>query len=121
MAVRNSGMKRKMAAKTAKTAARNPRLTRAALRAGFKVGKPVAKRRMRQRAERLGGTARTVGQTLIIYGPEAAYGLGLAERPKRKRTAPRFLAGAVIGGVAVYFLAPGSGPEHREQVAQLVG
>ena len=86
----------------------------------LKAGSPLVKRRVRRRAEQLGDAARVIGETLVTYGPPAAYELGLAEPPKPKRTAPRVAAGIVIGASAVYFLEPEHGREHREKVAQLV-
>jgi hypothetical protein len=127
MAVLDTTTKTKIGARAGKTAAKNPRPLLVAAKAARPVGtfavkasKPFAKRRMRQRAERLGDAARTIGETLVIYGPPAAYELGLAEPPKPKRTAPRVAVGIVIGASAVYFLEPEHGREHREKVAQLV-
>ena len=60
--------KAKLGAKTAKTAAKNPRVVRAALpvaRFAFRVGKPVAKRKVRQRVQRIGTTARTAGEWIV--------------------------------------------------------
>lgn len=135
MAVLSTTTKGKIGLTAGKTTARNPRwIARAAEAArpagkiSFKVGKPVAKRRVRQRVgqlsdavEQLNDAARTVGETLAIKAPQAAYELGLAEPPKPKRTAPRVAAGVVIGASAMYFLEPGHGREHREKVAQMVG
>jgi hypothetical protein len=88
---------------------------------GFKVTKPLLKRRARKRVEQVGEVVRTAGEVLAVYGPQAAYELGLAEPPKPKRTAPRVAAGVIIGASAVYFLEPEHGREHRKKVAQLVG
>ena len=64
------------------------------------------KRRTRRKAERLGDL---LGTTLATYGPQAAQQLGLAEPPKKKRTAPRVALGIVIGATAVYFFEPERG------------
>ncbi len=120
--------KAKASTNAAKFAINNPailrrgvQVSRPAARLGIKASKPVAKRRMRRRAEQFSEAAKVIGETLVTYGPPAAYGLGLAEPPKPKRTAPRVAAGVVIGASAVYFLEPEHGKEHREKVAQLVG
>ena len=119
--------KRRLGFRAAKFAVKKPALLRLGARAGsgaakvgFKLSKPVVKRRARHRAQRIGGAARTIGETLVVYGPQAAYELGLAEPPKEKRTGPRVAAGVVIGAGAMYFLEPGHGREHRQKVAQLV-
>lgn len=127
MSVISTTTKGKVGLKAAKGAAKRPKVvlagTRAAVPAvklGGKAGKPLLKRRARQRTDQLLGVSRKVGEALTVYGPQAAYELGLAEPPKPKRTAPRLAAGMVIGAGAVYFLEPGQGREHREKVAQLV-
>jgi hypothetical protein len=124
MAVLDTRTKAKVGWRTAKAGAKRPSAVRAvvppAIRITFKGGKPFAKRRVRQEAERLGETARAVGDALSSI-PEAARELGLMEPPpKPKRTAPRVAAGVVIGATAVYFLEPGVGAEHRKQVLRLV-
>jgi hypothetical protein len=117
-----------LGAKGARTLARHPGLLRAGAKGGTgmarlmaKVAVPIAKRRARRRIGGLAETARDIGHTLVTYGPEAAVNLGLVEPPKRKRTAPKVAAGAVLGASAMYFLEPEHGKEHREKVAQLVG
>jgi hypothetical protein len=130
MAVLSTTTKGKVGAKATRVAIKNPRLLRAGAQAvppigkiGFRVGKPLTKRRVRkgvQNVQRLGSAARSFGESLVTYGPQAAYELGLVEPPKPKRTAPRVAAGIVIGASAVYFLEPEHGREHREKVAQLV-
>jgi hypothetical protein len=87
---------------------------------GYAVSKPRLRRRARRRAERLGDAAHTVGEVLTKFGPEAAWELGLAERPKPKRTAPRVAAGIVVGAGTMYLLEPGHGSEHRQQLLRLV-
>lgn len=123
MDVLNARSKAKLGWKTAKAGAKRPNALRATVpptvRLTFKTGKPFAKRRARQQAQRIGETARTLGETLRRV-PQAAQELGLAEAPPPKRTAPRVAAGVVIGASAVYFLEPGVGAEHRRQVLRLV-
>jgi hypothetical protein len=109
-----------LAAKRPSLAAGGARLAVPAGRLGLKASKLLLKRRARQRVYQLGDVARRAGEALAVYGPQAAYELGLVEPPKPKRTAPRVAAGILIGAGAVYFLEPGAGREHREKVAQLV-
>jgi hypothetical protein len=116
MSVINTTTKGKAGLRVAKGAAKRPRL----LVSGTRTAMPLS-RHARKRADQVGDAARRVAEALAIYGPQAAYELGLAEPPKPKRTAPRVAAGVVIGASAVYFLEPGQGREHREKVAQLVG
>lgn len=106
----------KAKSKVAKKAATNPRLTwtvfKRALpivRFGFKLGKPVVKRKARQRVEPALVVVRTVGPLVAEYGPPLAEQFGLIERPKEKRTAPRVLVGVVIGAGAMYVLSQRSG------------
>ena len=96
----------------AKKAATNPRLTWAvfkrslpAIRFGFKLSKPVAKRKARERVEPALVVVRTVGPLVAEYGPPLAEQFGLIEKPKPKRTAPRVLVGVVIGAGAMYVLS----------------
>ena len=128
MSVISTTTKGKIGLKAAKGAAKRPRVvmagTRAAIAAaklGAKAGKLCLKRRGRQRTDQLLGVSRKVGEALTVFGPQAAYELGLAEPPKPKRTAPHFAAGMVIGASAVYFLEPDQGRKHRKKVAKLVG
>lgn len=90
-------------------------------KASYDIAKPLLKRRMRRRAERLSEAARTIGEVIATYGPETVYELGLVDPPKPKRTAPRVVAGIVIGAAGMYLLEPGSGREHREKLASLLG
>jgi hypothetical protein len=98
-------------------------------------GNPFAKRQsprgfeqiVEQAGEALGELGEVVfaigevlGAVMAAYGPLAARHLGWAEAPKEKRTAPRVVAGAVIGAGAVYFLEPKYGPERREQLLRLI-
>lgn len=141
--------------KGAKVMARHPRVRRATIRAarptvkvGWKVGKVVAKRKVRRRVkawgerveivgdrlgglgdgleqlsdglERLGDLARFLGQMAVVYGPPAAEVFGLIEAPKPRRTAPAFLAGIAVGAVGVYFLEPEHGSERRRRVQKFV-
>lgn len=111
--------------KAAKGVAKNPKILRTGAKAappaaklGWNLAKPRMKRRTRRKAERLGDL---LGTTLATYGPQAAQQLGLAEPPKKKRTAPRVALGIVIGATAVYFFEPERGAARREQVVKLVG
>jgi CxxC motif-containing protein (DUF1111 family) len=130
MSVLNTTSKAALGAKAAKGVAGKPAVVWSSVQAakpvaklGRKAGKPIAKRRARKRAGDLGEAARDWAQTLVTYGPSAAQELGLIElpQPKPKRTAPRLVAGIVLGACAVYFLDPEHGSEHREKLKQLVG
>jgi hypothetical protein len=131
----------------AKTAVQNQDLTRFTVWAGDKSTLPLAnlsfrlsnpftkpqtrRERLEQIVEQTGETlgqlgeaifeiGEVVGAMMAAYGPLAARQLGWAEAPRAKRTAPRVVAGAVIGAGAVYFLEPKCGPERREQVLRLI-
>jgi hypothetical protein len=128
MAVLSTTTKTKAAAKAARAAVANPGPIRVGARAarpvgklGFKVTKPLAKRRARQRVEGLRQAARSAKGTAVMYGPRVAYALGLVELPKRRSTTPFFVAGVVTGASTMYFLDPGRGGERRRRVAQLAG
>jgi hypothetical protein len=121
MAALSTSTKAKAGTKAAKTAVKNPGLVKVTgksakpvAKLGLKGGKPVAKRRVKNRFETIGGALRSAADELVTYGPSAAQELGLVETPKPKRTAPRVLAGVVIGAGAMYAV------EHREKVANLV-
>jgi hypothetical protein len=127
MAVISTPTKVKLAARAGRTAARNPLIlklgaksARPAARAGWTIGKPIARYRARRRSERMIETARELGESLLTYGAEAAQSLGLIEAPKPKRSTPRVLAGAALGAAVVYFLEPGQGREHRRALAKLI-
>jgi hypothetical protein len=101
--------KGKAVAKAAQAGAKHPRLLltgvkvgRPVAKAGFKAGKPLVKRRARQRVDQLDHASRAVTQVLAAYAPRVAQELGLAEPPKPKRTAPRVAVGVLIGASAMY-------------------
>ena len=118
-------------AKTAKTIVQNPLLRSAVTEAGppiARLGVTVGKKRMsrkgRKQLEQMGDALSTVAALTSTYAPRAAQAaqeLGLVEAPKPKRTAPRLLAGVLIGAVAMLLLEPGHGREHRRQVRRLLG
>jgi hypothetical protein len=120
VAALSTSTKAKMGYKGAKTMAKHPKATRRGLRAGYKLAAPVAKRRVRRRVGSVGETSRDIVQVVGIYGPMLVRELGLVEPPKPKRTAPRFVAGFLVGASAVYFLEPEHGGEHREKVQRLI-
>jgi hypothetical protein len=91
--------------------ARHPTLRRATVRAGaptakvgWRVGKVVARRKLRGQVERIGAAGRSFNAFWVVYGPIAAEVLGLVEAPKPKRRAPVFAAGALTGAAASYVL-----------------
>ena len=122
-----SRVKRRAGIAATRTVVKRPQLliagakaARPAGEAGLKLLGPVLRWRVRQRVRQLEHASRVLGEVLVVHGPTVAYELGLAEPPKRKRTAPRVGAGVAIGAGAMYFLEPGRGREHREKIAQLV-
>jgi hypothetical protein len=92
--------KAKVGAKTAKTVVKHPSLGKMA----FRVGKPVAQHKVRRRVQRIGTTARALGEWVVVVGPVAAEALGLVPPPKRTHTAGRVILGVVIGATAMYYL-----------------
>jgi hypothetical protein len=128
MAVLSKTTKGKLGLFTVGAAVKNPGVTRLFAKAtvpvaktGARLGKGIAKRATRQRVERVGQTARSVGEVVAIYVPEAMQMLGWMEPPKPKRTTPRVMVGVVIGATGMYLLEPGApGKEHRAKVLALV-
>ena len=101
----------KAGARGAMAVARRPKLRWATARAGaptakagWTLGKTVAKRKVGPHAQRIGASGKTVGSMALIYGPMAAEVLGLVDTPKPKRRAPFFVAGVAIGAGATYLL-----------------
>jgi hypothetical protein len=89
-------------------------------RLSFNVGKRMAQRRAHQRAEQVRHTVIAISTWIAAYGPQLAQEFGLVEQPKLKRTAPRVIAGAVIGAGAMYLLDPQHRHEHRRQLQRLL-
>jgi hypothetical protein len=119
---------KKIGVKGAVVMARHPVARKATVRAarptakvGWRVGKVVAKRKAREKADQIESTARTAAALWVIYGVPLARELGLIERPKPRRTGRVFVAGLAIGAAAVYFVEPEHGAEHRANVAKLLG
>jgi hypothetical protein len=86
---------------------RHPVLRRSAkppAKLGWHVGKFIVKRKARAHVGRLSDAGQTVNSFALVYGPMMAEVFGLFEPPKRKRRAPAFVAGLVIGAGAVYGL-----------------
>ncbi len=105
----------------------DPQIRRAAIDAakplatlGFRVGGRVGRRKARQRARQMDEAIRTIWALVTTYSPQLVEQLGLVEQPKPPRTAPKVIFGAALGAGAVYLLEPGSGREHRQQLARLV-
>lgn len=87
------------------------------------VGKRLARRRARRRVRQLNAAIGAVRALLATYSPQAIeqlQQLGVVERPKRKRAAPRFVAGAVAGAGAMYLFEPRHGRANRQQIQKLV-
>jgi hypothetical protein len=88
---------------------------------GLNVGRRFAQRRAQRRIEQLSDALNALGALAAAYGPIVARQLGLIEEPpKAKHTAPLVAGGALVGACAVYFLEPGSGRRHRQQIQALI-
>lgn len=112
---------------TAKVIIEDPQIRRAAVEAappvarlGVTVGKRVARRQAREQIKQISDAVNTLSMLVSTYGPQLVKQLGLIEEPKRKRTAPRFVAGALIGAGTMYLLEPQTGSEHRQQLQRLM-
>jgi type VI protein secretion system component VasF len=118
-------------AKSAKTIVQNPLLRSAVTEAappiarlGLTAGKKRMTRKGRRQLDQMADALTTVAALTSTYAPRAAQAaqeLGLVQAPKPKRTAPRLLAGALLGATAMFLLEPGHGREHRRQVQRLLG
>lgn len=119
-----TSMKSALGVKAARSLAKNPgplrRVAPAATKAGLRLVKPLAKRRARRRADRIGDVARGLVTVIASYAPQAARAFGIVEQPKPKPIAPWVGTGIVLGATAIYFLEPGQGRARREQVVRLV-
>jgi hypothetical protein len=118
MSVLSTKTKARVGAKTAKQAAKHPKL---ALR-GARGAKPVVRtvvmlrtRQARHQAAAVVDAGRSIAQTVFEAGRDAAR----AQVP-RKRTAPRVAAGIAVGAVTMYFLDPVSGDQRRRGVLGLI-
>ena len=128
MDVLSTTAKGKLGLKTAGVALKNPRATRLvgkatapAARSGLRIGKGVASHQARKRVERMGRTARGVGETLAVVVPETAQLLGWMEPPPRRRIGPYVAVGIVVGALGMYVLEPGDqGKARREKVRSLI-
>jgi hypothetical protein len=125
MAVLSNSTKGKASLKAAGAAIKNPAATRLVAKAsapaakgGLRLVKRAAKRKASQRIEDVAKTARTLGETIAIYGPEAAQLFGWVEPPKPKRTAPRVLVGVIIGAAAMFMLEPSAAGKERRAKAR---
>lgn len=83
---------------------RHPTLRRASTRVGAPTAKFLAKRQLREQAERIAAVADTAGSIVVIYGPIAAEALGLVEPPRPKRRARVLVAGVVVGAAGVSYV-----------------
>jgi hypothetical protein len=121
--------KTKLGAKAVKQVAGKPGLLRIVPPAagfGWKVAKPLAKRRARKRAEHVGEAVRAAAVTVSTYTPKVVRTVeSLTAPPKRRPVSPALVgvplgAGVLVGGAAVYLLEPQVGREHRRQLRRLV-
>jgi hypothetical protein len=118
MSVLSTKTKARVGVKTAKQAAKHPKLALRGARGTRPVVRAVVSMRTRQvrdQAAAVLDAGRSVGQTLFDAGRQAA----TAQVPG-KRTAPRVAVGIVIGATAMYFVDPASGGERRRGVLGLI-
>ena len=120
----NRKSKRAVSISTAQGIIHDPQIRRAAAevvppmaRLSLGLGKRLARRRARRRIDQLNDTLNTARALVTSCGPHVVEQLSLVERRKPKRTAPRFVAGAVLGAGMVYLIEP----RHRGQVHTPVG
>jgi hypothetical protein len=122
MSVLSTKTKTRLGVKTAKQAAKHPKL---ALR-GAQGAKPVVRavvnmraREARRQAAAVLVAGRSIAETVYEVGRQAAQSAARAQAP-RKRTAPRVAVGIAVGGSAMYFLDPASGDQRRRAVIGLI-
>ena len=96
--------KRAVSINTAQGIIQDPQIRRAAAEVvppmaqlSLGVGRRLARRRARRRIQQLNDTLNTARALVTTYGPQVVEQLGLVERPKPRRTAPKFVAGAMLG------------------------
>jgi hypothetical protein len=114
MSALSTQRKARVGVKTAKQAAKHPKLV---LR-GAQVAKPVVRRAVnvrtrqaRHQAVAVLDAGRSIGQTVFEAGRQAAQ-----VQVPRKRTVPRVAVGVGVGAAAMYFLDPVSGDQRRRNV-----
>jgi hypothetical protein len=122
MSVSSTKTKAGVGGKTAKQAAKHPKLVLCGARGAQPVVRGVVKLRTRQvrhQAVAVLDAGRSLGQSVFEAGRQAAQDAAQAQLP-RKRTAPRVAVGIVVGAAAMYFLDPTSGDERRRNVLGLI-
>jgi hypothetical protein len=118
MSVLSTKTKARIGTKTAKQAAKHPKLALRGARGVRPIVWGVVNMRTRQaqrQAAAVLAAGRSVGQTVFDAGRHAAR----AQVP-RKRTAPRVAGGVAVGATAMYFLDPASGDVRRRRVIGLI-
>jgi hypothetical protein len=114
MSALSTNMKARVGVKTAKQAAKHPKLAVRGARGAAPAVRGAVNIWMgqaRHRATAVLDAGRSIGQTVFEAGRQAAQ----AEAP-RKRTAPAIAMGIAVGAAAMYFLDPASGDERRRNV-----
>jgi hypothetical protein len=118
MSALSTKTKARVGVKTAKQAAKHPRLVFRGAQGAKPVVRGVANVRTRQarhQAAAVLDAGRSVGQTIFEAGRQAAQ----AQVP-RKPTVPGMAVGIGVGAAAMYFLDPASGDQRRRNVLGLV-
>jgi hypothetical protein len=115
MSVLSTKTKARVGVKTAKQAAKHPKLARR----GAQVAKPVVggavRRKARHQAAAVVDAGRSVGETVFEAGRQAAL-----DAAPEKRTAPWLALGIAIGAALMYLLDPTSGGDRRRTVMALL-
>jgi hypothetical protein len=118
MSALSTKTKARVGVKTAKQAAKHPKLVLRGAQGAKPVVRGVVKVRTRQarhQAAAVLDAGRSIGQTVFEAGRQAAQDAAQVQL-SRKRTASRVAVGIVIGATAMYFLDPASGEERRRNV-----
>src|ERR1700677_4037337 len=115
MSVLSTKTKARVGVKTAKQAAKHPKLVLRGAQGATPVVRGAVNLRTRQgrhQAVAVLDAGRSIGQTVFEAGRQAAQDAAQAQVP-RKRTAPRVAVGIGVGAAAMYFLDPASGDQRR--------
>jgi hypothetical protein len=122
MSVLSTKTKARVGIKTAKQAAKHPKLVLRGAQGAKPVVRGVAKVRTRQarhQAVAVLDAGRSIGQTVFEAGRQVAQDAAQAQVP-RKRTVPWLAVGIGVGAAAMYFLDPASGDQRRRSVLGLI-
>jgi hypothetical protein len=127
MSVLSTTTRTRVGVKTAKQAAKHPKLAvRGArtvapvVRGRVKLATRLRGRQVQRQTATILATGRQIGQAAFALGRQAAQNAA-EKQVHRKRTVPRVAVGIAIGAAGMYFLDPASGEERRRGVSGLIG